>query len=76
MLPASAPLMAIQSGAQTSSSKRLPAVLVFLLLPLSLQYFNPAAFAAPAAGTFGNLARNALYGPGFRSVDLCVCRRR
>ena len=40
--------------------------------PLSLQYFNPAAFAAPAAGTFGNLERNALYGPGFRSVDLSL----
>ena len=40
--------------------------------PLSLQYFNPAAFAAPAAGTFGNLERNALYGPGFKSVDLSV----
>jgi hypothetical protein len=40
--------------------------------PLSLQYFNPAAFAAPAAGTFGNLERNALYGPGFNSVDLSV----
>ena len=40
--------------------------------PQSLQYFNPAAFAAPAAGTFGNLGRNALYGPGFRTVDLSV----
>jgi carboxypeptidase family protein len=40
--------------------------------PLSLQWFNPAAFAVPAAGTFGNLARNALYGPGFKSVDLSV----
>ena len=40
--------------------------------PLSVQYFNPAAFAAPAAGTFGNLERNALYGPGFQSVDLSV----
>jgi len=40
--------------------------------PLSVQYFNPAAFAAPAAGTFGNLQRNALYGPGFKSVDFSV----
>ena len=40
--------------------------------PLSLQYFNPAAFASAAAGTFGNLGRNALYGPGFKSVDLSV----
>ncbi len=38
----------------------------------SLAYFNPAAFAAPAAGTFGNLGRNALYGPGFKTVDLSV----
>jgi len=40
--------------------------------PLSVQNFNPAAFAAPAAGTFGNLERNALYGPGFKSIDLSV----
>ena len=41
-------------------------------LPLSLQWFNPAAFATPAPGTFGNLERNALYGPGFKSVDVSV----
>jgi outer membrane receptor protein involved in Fe transport len=40
--------------------------------PVSVQYFNPAAFAAPAPGTFGNLARNAFYGPGFKTVDLSV----
>ena len=40
--------------------------------PLSVVWFNPAAFAVPAAGTFGNLARNALYGPGFKSVDLSI----
>jgi Carboxypeptidase regulatory-like domain len=36
---------------------------------LAVQYFNPAAFAKPAAGSFGNLGRDTLYGPGFGSVD-------
>jgi hypothetical protein len=41
----------------------------------AVQYFNPAAFAKPAAGTYGNLGRNALYGPGFGSVDFSVFKR-
>ncbi|HEY7289106.1 MAG TPA: TonB-dependent receptor [Vicinamibacterales bacterium] len=40
--------------------------------PLLQYYFNPAAFAAPAPGTFGNLARDAYYGPGFKTVDVSV----
>jgi hypothetical protein len=36
----------------------------------SVRYFNPAAFAVPAAGTYGNLARNAYYGPWFKTVDV------
>jgi hypothetical protein len=39
---------------------------------LAVQYFNPAAFAKPAAGTFGTLGRDALYGPGFGSVDFSL----
>jgi hypothetical protein len=37
-------------------------------------YFNPAAFAYPAAGTLGDSVRNSLEGPGFWSVDLALTR--
>jgi hypothetical protein len=36
---------------------------------------NPAAFAAPAAGTYGSLGRNALRGPSFDQVDLIFLKR-
>ncbi len=39
---------------------------------LAVYYFNPAAFAKPAAGTFGTLGRDALYAPGFGSVDFSI----
>jgi hypothetical protein len=35
----------------------------------SVVYLNKAAFTAPAAGTYGNLGRNAIYGPGFFAID-------
>jgi hypothetical protein len=37
-----------------------------------VQWLNPAAFAFPQAGTFGNEKRNQFYGPGFGDVDLSV----
>jgi hypothetical protein len=36
---------------------------------------NPAAFATPAPGAFGNLPRNALRGPGFAQFDLVFNKR-
>jgi hypothetical protein len=38
------------------------------------QWFNPAAFSMPPFGTFGNVGRNTLEGPGFSSVNLGVMR--
>jgi hypothetical protein len=38
------------------------------------QYFNPAAFAPPASGTYGNVGRDTLVGPGTRTVDLSAAK--
>jgi hypothetical protein len=35
-------------------------------------WFNTAAFAVPAAGTWGNSGRNILEGPGTKSVDFSI----
>jgi hypothetical protein len=37
-------------------------------------WFNPAAFAQPAIGTYGNSGNNAYLGPGSRSIDLALVR--
>jgi len=38
------------------------------------QWFNPAAFAAPYPGTFGNAGRDTLTGPGLTDVDLSLVK--
>ncbi len=38
----------------------------------SIPFFNPAAFTPAALGTWGNIGRNAIYGPGFGSVDFSI----
>jgi hypothetical protein len=37
-------------------------------------YLNTAAFASPAVGTLGDQERNAVYGPGQRTIDLSLVR--
>jgi len=39
------------------------------------RWFNTAAFAIPATGTFGNAGRNILTGPGLQTVDMSFSRR-
>jgi hypothetical protein len=35
-------------------------------------WFNVNAYAAPAAGTFGNMRRNSVYGPGLTQLNASV----
>jgi outer membrane receptor protein involved in Fe transport len=37
-------------------------------------YLNPAAFSEPADGTFGNLGRNQIFGPGFWNIDFSASK--
>ena len=39
-----------------------------------LLFLNPAAFATPQPGTFGNLERNSIHGPNFKQVDLVLAK--
>jgi hypothetical protein len=38
------------------------------------QWFNPAAFSAPYSGTFGNVGRDTLTGPGLTELDLALAK--
>ena len=42
--------------------------------PTTLQWFNTAAFAFSAPGTFGNAGRNILDGPGFQNVNASLLK--
>jgi len=38
------------------------------------EWFNPAAFATPAAFTYGDVGRNSVYGPGLQTMDIALQR--
>jgi len=40
-----------------------------------LTFLNPAAFATPQPGAFGNYVRNTLHGPGLGQFDLTMAKR-
>ncbi len=53
----------------------IPGVDPYIFGSDGLRYLNPAAFAMPAPGTYGNLPRNFLKGPGFHQFDLTLQKR-
>jgi hypothetical protein len=46
-----------------------------LTLGLPGEYFNPNAFIQPLPGTYGNVGRNVLQGPGLVELDLSLAKR-
>jgi len=39
-----------------------------------IRFLDPTAFAQPVIGTFGNMQRNVVRGPGFKNVDAALSR--
>ena len=65
-------------GNATRNTRRpdlIPGVSPFLTGNGNLRYLNPAAFAIPLPGTYGNLPRNLLKGPQFHQFDLTLQKR-
>jgi hypothetical protein len=64
-------------GGGNSRNVRRPDVIggVNRYLDADRSLINPAAFAIPRAGTFGNSSRNSLIGPGLAQFDLTVSKR-
>jgi hypothetical protein len=47
---------------------------IYLSGPDKTKYLNPAAFALPAPGTFGNLRRGTVRQPGLQNIDFSVAK--
>lgn len=70
------PVINTPGGGSSRNVRRPDAIAgVSPYLNQGLQLLNPAAFAMPAPGAFGNLGRNALHGPGLAQLDLTLSKR-
>jgi hypothetical protein len=62
-------------GGGNSRNVRRPNLIGNPYLNNDRNFLDPAAFAAPAAGEWGDLGRNALDGPIFRQLDVILAKR-
>lgn len=77
--PVTVPVINVPGGGN-SRDVRFPDVVSgvnpFLQNPTDKRYIvNPAAFSTPAPGTFGNLGRGALHGPGLSQLDVTLHKK-
>jgi hypothetical protein len=62
-------------GNTTQRPDRVPGVPLYLHIPGDpLSIINPLAFKIPAVGTFGNLKRGDVRGPGISNIDFSVAK--
>ena len=60
---------------QRQRPNRVPGVPLYLPHRTTSEWFNPAAFSAPANGTWGNAGRNLGRAPGHWQVDPAISKR-
>ena len=71
------PIVNVPGGGSSRNTRRpdlVPGVNPYIVNQGTL-WVNPAAFAVPMPGTFGNLGRNALRGPGIDQLDLTLSKK-
>jgi hypothetical protein len=76
-VPVTVPVINTPGGGSSRNVRRpdlVPGVDPYLNVG-GVAFINPAAFSMPAPGTYGNLARNALHGPGLAQLDLTLHKR-
>lgn len=76
-VPASVTIPISQTGTGATLNQRPDAVIGVSRYPRQQSvdgWLNPAAFSFPAAGTFGNLGRNTVFGPGLLQIDVSALK--
>lgn len=62
----------LDGNSRNQRPDRVPGVALYPANQTINNWLNPAAFAVPAKGTWGNLGRNAARGPGYWETDTAL----